>query len=162
MAKTKSVKTKGCQSGRAEADALDDARQDVNSRQSAADEHGALGEDDVTPGEESDGDCKDSCKQLASPKQIATTRSAVAGDGTAPVEVLQKLMEKRTQERNEEMKSLEMLKRKVADMEAAQAAAKVHCFNFCHFLQFLILSLILAGQGRQALKLRLKLRLCPE
>jgi hypothetical protein len=50
------------------------------------------------------------------------------------------------------MKSLEMLKRKVADTEAAQAAAKMHCFNFLLFLVF-------AGQGRQALKLRLKLRL---
>ena len=48
-----------------------------------------------------------------------------------------------------------MLKRKVADMEAAQTAAKVNCFNFCQFLQFLILFLILAGQ---VLKLKLKLR----
>jgi hypothetical protein len=101
-------------------------------------------EDVVTPGAESDGDGKDSGKQIASPKQIATSRSAIAGDGAVAVEVLQKRVGKRTQERNEAMKSLEMLKRKVADMGAAQAAAKVHCFNFCHFLQFLILFLVFA------------------
>ena len=59
------------------------------------------------------------------------------------------------------MKSLEMLKRKVADMEAAQAAAKVDCFNFCHFLQFLILFLKFAGQSLE-LKRKLRLRQVPE
>ena len=137
MGKSKSgnhAKTKVGKSltSRAEADALEEARQDVDSRQSAADEREALGEDEVTPGEESDGDGKDSGKQIASPKQI--TRSAIAGEGAAPVAVLQKRVEKRTQERDEAMKSLETLKRKVADMEAAQAALKVHCCIV--FIQF--------------------------
>jgi hypothetical protein len=159
MGKSKSVRTKGYKSGRAEADTLDNVRQDADSRQSAADERGALGKDEATPGEESDGDGKDSGKQIASPKRITTTRSAIAGDGAAPVEVLQKRVEKRTQERDEAMKSLEMLKRKVADMEAAQTEAKVNGFNFCQFLQFLILFLTFAGQ---VLKLMLKLKLRQE
>ena len=84
MAK-KNVRSMGGKSGRAEADTLDKVRQEVDSRQSAADEREALGEDEATPGEESDGDGKDSGKQIASPKKIATTRSAIAGDGVAPV-----------------------------------------------------------------------------
>jgi hypothetical protein len=52
------------------------------------------------------------------------------------------------------MKSIEMLKRKVAGMDASQAAVKVHYFNFCQFLQFRILFLLLADQ---ALKFKLKL-----
>jgi hypothetical protein len=52
-----------------------------------------------------------------------------------------------------------MLKRKVADMEAAQAVVKVNCFIFCQFMQFLILFLVFAGQ---AIKLKVKLRLCQE
>jgi hypothetical protein len=115
---------------RAEANALEEAMQDVDSRQSAADEHDAVGDDDVTPGEESDGGGKDSGKKIANPKHIATTRSAIASDGAAPVAVLLKRVEKRTQERDEAMKSLEKLKRKVADLESA---AKVHYFNFCNF-----------------------------
>jgi hypothetical protein len=130
MGKTKNVRSRSGKSGRAEAEALDEARQDADSRQSAADEREALGEDEVTPDEESDGDGKDSGKKIASPKRITTTRSAMAGDGAAPVEVLQKRVEKRTQERDEAMKSLETLKRKLADMEAAQAALKVHCCIF--------------------------------
>ena len=106
--------------------------------------------------EESDGNGEESSKQNACPKgKQCTSRSAIAGDGAAPVEVWQKRVERRTQKRDEEMKSIEILKRKVADMEAAQVEAKVHCFIFCHLLQFLILFLILAGQ---VLKLKLKLR----
>jgi hypothetical protein len=96
----------------------------------------------VTPGEESYGDGKDGGKKIANPKHITTTRSAIASEGAAPVQVLLKRVEKRTQERDEAMKSLEKLKRKVADMESA---AKVHYFNFCNILQFLVPFLILAG-----------------
>jgi hypothetical protein len=51
----KTVRSRGGKSpGRAEADTLDDVRQDADSRQSAADEREALGEDEATSGEESD------------------------------------------------------------------------------------------------------------
>jgi len=137
MNKSKSVKPKVSKTrksqtgGRAEADALEEALQDVDSRQSAADEHDAVGDDD---GEESDGGGKDSGrgKKNSNPKHrdIATTRSAIASDGAAPAEVLLMRVEKRTQERDEAMKSLEKLQRKIADLESA---AKVHYFNICNF-----------------------------
>ena len=129
-AKTKVSKTRKSQTGgRAESDALEEALQDVDSRQSAADEHDAVGDDD---GEESDGGGKDSGKKNSNPKHrdIATTRSAIASDGAAPAEVLLMRVEKRTQERDEAMKSLEILQRKIADLESA---AKVHYFNICNF-----------------------------
>jgi hypothetical protein len=51
----KAVKTKGDKSGRAEADTLDEARHDANSRQSAVDERGTLGEDNSCRGGDGDG-----------------------------------------------------------------------------------------------------------
>jgi hypothetical protein len=124
----------GGKSGKAEAEALDEARQDADARQSAADERGALGGEDATPGEESDSDGEESGKQNASPKgKLCTTRSVVAGDCAAQVEIWQRQVERRAQERDEAMKSIEILKRIVADMEMAQAAAKVHFLKFCQF-----------------------------
>jgi hypothetical protein len=75
----KAVKTKGGKSGKAEADVLDEARKDVEARQSAPDERGALGEDDTTPAEVSDCNGEESGKQNASPKgKQCTTRSEIA------------------------------------------------------------------------------------
>jgi hypothetical protein len=91
MGKPKNVKTKRGKSGKAEADALDEARQDAESKQSAADEREALGKDDTTPAEESDGDGEEIGKQNAIPKgKQCITKSPIAGEGAASARLLSK------------------------------------------------------------------------
>ena len=120
MAKSGSVakaagKSRATAKRNAVADALEDATLDADSRQSAHDEEAVLDGGD----KESEGD--------PPPPPRTVTRATVAGnDAGAPEEVLHLRVQKRTKERNEAekerdaaIKEAELLKRKIAELEAA-------------------------------------------
>ena len=102
------------------ADALEDATLDADSRQSAHDEEAVL------DGGDEEGDPPPPPRTLAVRGQTVTRATVAGNDAGAPDEVLQLRVQKRTKERDEAekerdaaIKEAELLKRKIAELEAA-------------------------------------------
>ena len=123
MAKSGSISAKAGGKGKgskrnAKLDALEEATQEADSRQSAHDEEAVL------DGGHEEGDCP----PARTFRGQAVTRGTVAGNGDAgaPPDVLKLRVEKRTKERDEAekerdaaIKTAESLKRKITELEAA-------------------------------------------